>query len=160
MESLDELTEHLKNCQYNNTLILCIGNSLKGDDGAGPALYQKLKGRTATDLIDAGTVPENHIEKIIKKAPANLIIIDTADFGSPPGTIKLLNRHQLQSAAISTHTISPALFLERITSRIDVEIYFIGLQPTQLSLGQGLSTEVNEAIGTLEKLFTKAFGKQ
>lgn len=160
MESLDKLTDWLKNCKSDNTLILCIGNSLKGDDGAGPALYEKLKGRIAADLIDVGTVPENYIEKIIEKAPANLIIIDAADFGCPPGTIKILNPSQLQSAAISTHTISPNLFLQRITSRLKVKIYFIGLQPARLSFAHPLSDEVIEATDTLEKILIKAFNGQ
>lgn len=159
MSLSDELAEQLQKCRGNNTLIVCIGNSLKGDDGAGPAVYEKLKGRITAEVIDAGTVPENYIEKIIAKAPANLIIIDTADFGSPPGTIKLLNPHELQSAAISTHTVSAALFLERITARIEVEIYFIGIQPARLSLGLGLSLQADGATDKLDELFIKAFGK-
>jgi hydrogenase maturation protease len=82
------------------------------------------------------------------------------DFGCPPGTVKILNPQELLSAAISTHTISPNLFLQRITSRIEVEIYFIGLQPVRLSFAQPLSDEVIEAIDTLEKILIKAFSGQ
>ncbi len=157
MALLDQLTEQLKNCRSDNTLIVCIGNSLKGDDGAGPAVYEKLKGKISADLIDAGTVPENYIEKIIKKAPANLIIIDAADFAASPGAIKILNPNELQSAAISTHTVSPTLFLERITSRIEVEIYFIGLQPAHLTLAQPLSPQLTQATETLTQFLIKLF---
>lgn len=131
------------------TLIVGIGNSLKGDDGAGPLVCRQLKGRTGAELIDAGTVPENYIQRIIKKSPQNLIIIDAVDFGASAGTIELFRPEQLASLVISTHTLSPHLFIDMIKKATETEVYFIGIQPAQTQLGRRISSEVSQAVAQL-----------
>jgi hydrogenase 3 maturation protease len=81
----EELFEQLNKLRGSKTIILGIGNTLKGDDGAGPAVCERIAGKICAEVIDAGTVPENYIQSIIKKAPQNLIIIDAVDFKSSEG---------------------------------------------------------------------------
>ena len=87
----------LRNCKV---LILTIGNMLKGDDAIGPLLYEQLKGRISAEIIDAGTVPENYIQTIIKKAPEALLVIDAIDFAAPAGTVDMFKPSQLNSLII------------------------------------------------------------
>jgi hydrogenase 3 maturation protease len=85
-----QLYEQLRKFRGSRTLIVGIGNILKADDGAGPLVCEQLgRAKVCADLIDAGTVPENYIQPIIKKAPQNLLVIDAIDFGASPGTIKI-----------------------------------------------------------------------
>lgn len=153
-----QLFEHLKKFRGSRTVIVGIGNILKGDDGAGPLVCEQLKNTKITaDLIDAGTVPENYIQPIIKKAPQNLLVIDAIDFGATPGTIRIFEPEQLNSHAISTHTLSPRLFVDMVSQNIKLDVYFIGMQPAQIQLGQSVSPQINQAILHLSQVLKEVF---
>lgn len=80
------LKSHLK----GKVLILGIGNTLRSDDGLGSILANRLKDKVPFKVIDAGTTPENYLEKIVKEKPESMIIIDAVDFGGVPGEFRLL----------------------------------------------------------------------
>ncbi|MCJ7702021.1 MAG: hypothetical protein MUO62_10590, partial [Anaerolineales bacterium] len=48
----------------------------------------------------AGSVPENFIGLIIKRAPQNIIIIDAVDFSASAGSINLFSPQQAESFSI------------------------------------------------------------
>ncbi len=157
MGTNQQLFDKLKKLRDTATLILGIGNTLKGDDGAGPLVCEQLSGKVCAEVIDAGTVPENYIQTIINKAPQNLLVIDAIDFGAPAGTISIFKPVQLDSFVLSTHTLSPRLFVDVVRKDIKVDVYFVGIQPAQMQLGQPQSKQVIEAIqwlaGTLTRIF-------
>jgi len=153
----EQLFELLNNLKGSKTIILGIGNTLKGDDGAGPIVCRQLAGKTSAELIDAATVPENYIQHIIKKAPHNLLIIDAIDFGDSPGTINILRPEQLNSLVVSTHTLSPRIFVDMITRVINVDVYFIGVQPAQTTFGQFLSGNIRCALQHIVDLIVEIF---
>jgi len=158
MSSERSLLQQLGIFRDSDTVILGIGNTLKGDDGAGPLVCQQLKdAKICADVIDTGTVPENYIQKIIGKAPQNLLIVDAIDYGETPGAIRLFKPEKLSSHIISTHSLSPRLFVDMICQNINVDVYFIGIQPSQMQLGQPLSTQVKLAIEQLAKALTQIF---
>ncbi len=156
----ESLLGRLNKLRNSKTLIVGIGSTLKGDDGLGPILCEKLKGRTCAQVINAGTVPENYIQQIVKSKPRNLVIVDAVDLQAPPGTIKILKPVQLDSMVISTHVLSPGVFIDVISRQIDVNIYFIGVQPAQCALGQSLSTEATRAVQQLTDIITEIFPPQ
>jgi len=144
----DSLKDLLKSAA-TPVMLLGIGNTLKGDDGLGPKLCERLLGKITADVIDAGTVPENYIGQIVKKAPKTLLIVDAVDLGEAAGTVKLLRPEQLQQFALSTHCLSPHLFGQLVSSEIDVKILFIAVQPAQLTLGRGLSEPAARAVESI-----------
>jgi hydrogenase 3 maturation protease len=154
----ESLFKQLNKLRDSSTLILCIGNTLKGDDAAGPLVCQWLKAaNVSAELLDAGTVPENYIQRIIKKAPRTLIVIDAIDFGAEAGTIRIFEPEQLNSLVVSTHTLSPRLFIEVIRRSIQLDVYFIGIQPAHTQLGQSASVAVSRAIEKLSAVLTEVF---
>ncbi len=160
-----QLLQQLNKLRNSATLIVGIGNLLKGDDGVGPLVCEQLAGKTSAELIDVGTVPENYIQPIIKKAPRNLLVIDAIDFGAPAGTIRIFEPERLNSYALSTHTLSPRLFVDMVCRSIKrdpalrepVDVYFIGIQPAQTQLGQSISPQASEAIQRLCRALTNIF---
>jgi hydrogenase 3 maturation protease len=153
-----EFLGQLEALRGSKTLILGIGNVLKGDDGAGPAVCEKLKSaKICAEVIDAGTVPENYIGPIIKRSPENLLIVDAIDFGATTGSTRMFKAGQLSSYAFSTHTLSPHLFVEMIRKDIDVEVYLVGIQPEHVELGQPLSEGVKGAVESLCRSLEKVF---
>ncbi len=148
----------LKPLSNSKTIIIGIGNVLKGDDGLGPLVCEKLKAeKISAEVIDAATVPENYIGTIIKKAPQNLIIIDAIDFAAEPGTIGIFELEQLDSYVLSTHSLSPRIFADMIRQGIEPDIYFIGVQPEHLELMSPVSHKVNNAIDDLSSILKNIF---
>lgn len=158
MGTEQSLLQQLNPLRDSKTVIVGIGNILKGDDGAGPLICQQLKqAKISAELIDAGTVPENYIQPIIKKAPQNLLVIDAIDFRGEPGSIKIFKPEQLDSIVISTHSLSPGLFVDLVCKNVSVDVYFIGIQPAQILLGQPVSQKVKLAVQQLSEVLTEIF---
>lgn len=157
MKTDRQIIDRLNRLGGTKTLIIGIGNALKGDDAAGPIVCERLRGKISAEIIDAGTVPENYIQPIIKKAPDNLLVIDAIDFGAPPGELRIFQPEQLNSLVISTHTLSPRIFVDMIKQSINVEVFFLGVQPAKIVLGRPLSAEVDDAIELLVKALVEVF---
>ncbi len=135
----------------NNTVIVGIGNELRGDDAAGVEVVRLLKKREKTNdiLIDAGTVPENYLGKISKINPDVIILIDAADMEQPPGTVRELNSEDLGSFSFSTHSGSLSLVIDFLKQETKADIYLIGIQPENRSIGAEMSNKVRQAINLL-----------
>ena len=155
----DQIFEQLNKLRGSKTVLVGIGNTLKGDDGVGPLLCRDLTGKICAELINADTVPENYIHPIIHQKPQSLIIIDAVDFSASAGTIKIFKPDQLGSVAHSTHALSPHLFIDMIRKSIEVDVYFIGVQPAQVGFGQSVCAKVAEAIQRLVDIFCDIFPK-
>jgi hydrogenase 3 maturation protease len=158
MGTSEQLFEQLNKLHGSKTVIVGIGNILKGDDGVGPMVCQQLQeAKVCAELIDAGTVPENYIQRIIKKRPQNLLIIDAIDFSALPGTISIFKPERLNSTAFSTHTLSPCLFAEIVSRNIKVDVYFAGIQPAYTRLGESMSLQVCQAVRQLAQTLIDVF---
>jgi hydrogenase 3 maturation protease len=156
-QSLRNLLGQLGKFIPAETVIVGIGNILKGDDGAGPKFCNVLRGKIASEVIDAGTTPENYIGKIVRISPKKLLIIDAIDFGASPGTLRLFGKQNLQKFTLSTHCLSPHLFVQAITAEIDSEVFFIGIQPAHFHLGRDLSKQVAGAVAALANEIRRNF---
>jgi len=153
-----QLFKQLSKFRSSRTVIVGIGNILKGDDGVGPLVCEQLQQASmGVEIIDAAVVPENYIQRIIKKAPQNLLIIDAIDLGAPPGTIKIFKPQQLNSIVTSTHTLSPRLFADMVAQSIEVDVYFIGIQPAHTRLGDPMSPQVHRAARQLSQTLIEVF---
>ncbi len=158
MATGEQLSEQLNKLRGSKIVLVGIGNTLKGDDGAGPLVCQQLQqAKICAELIDAGTVPENYIQRIIKKTPQNLLIIDAVDFQAPPGTIEIFEPERLSSFVFSTHTLSPRLFAEMVSRNIEVDVYFVGIQPAHTQLGDSMSPQVCQAAKLLAQMLIDVF---
>jgi hydrogenase maturation protease HycI len=158
MGAQQQVFDRLEKLRGTRTLIVGIGSTLKADDGAGPLVCEKLRSaQIGAELIDAGTVPENHIQPIVKKTPQNLLIIDAVDFGASPGAVDIFKPEQISSFVFSTHTLSPHLFVDMIKKAIDVDIYLVGIQPAQTRLGDPVSPHVSQAIEAVARAIIAIF---
>jgi hydrogenase 3 maturation protease len=154
-----KIAVELEKLQGSKLVIVGIGNILKSDDGAGPAVCQLLEGKINAEIIDAGTVPENFIQFICRKKPEVVLVIDAVDFGSSPGDLKIIGPEELNSFVISTHTLSPRIFADLLRQTIEVKVIFLGIQPKNLQFGESLSDEVNKAVHNLAGILISVFKK-
>lgn len=161
MTSDKQIFRQLNKLREQTAVVLGIGNTLKADDGVGPSICQQLAQKdVCAEVINAGTVPENYIQRIIKKEPGNLVIIDAVDFGGKAGEIRIFGIEDLNRVAISTHTLSPRLFVEMIMQAIKIDVYFIGIQPAQIRLEQDMSEQVKQSAQKLVSILIEIFGSK
>lgn len=158
MSSFKDLRHILAQSTDIRRTIVCIGNTLKGDDGVAIELYQKLTGKINAELIDAGTVPENYIQRIIKNEPQMIVLIDAVNFGGSAGQVQVFNPEQIPEVATSTHVMSLWFFSDILKRESNSRMFLVGIQPQQLELGSGLSKPVGEAVEQLSRLFIELFG--
>jgi hydrogenase 3 maturation protease len=153
-----QLWETLARRRRSNVVVLGVGNTLRGDDAAGPAVCERLSGRVWPRVIDAGATPENYIGSVLEAAPDILLIVDAADFGGCPGEIRLCTPDQIRTPAFCTHALSLNLAIDLIRHERTLEVYLIGIQADGMRLGDGLSPAASGAVETLVSALLEIFG--
>jgi hydrogenase 3 maturation protease len=143
--------------QTDNSLIITAGNSFRRDDGVGPFIAEKLKQAGLTNVIDAGHTPENIVDQVIELAPGNIVFIDAADFSGAPGQTKIIPEEHIAETTLSTHMIPLNVVSALIADSIKTTITFIGIQPADVSFGEGLTTEVQKTAGLIVLKLKKMF---
>jgi hydrogenase 3 maturation protease len=144
-----KLLNHLKLFCKDSLCIVGIGNELKGDDGAGVIIAERIQGKVNAQVICAGVTPENYLEKIVRLSPRRILLIDAADFDGAPGEAKLFDYRKITGGTISTHALSLAMFYQYLSPRIDVNLYLLGIQPVKTSFGSMLSSAVYDSVEAL-----------
>lgn len=143
--------------------ILGIGNDLKGDDGIGFYVIDRLKKGLGNDknlLLVKTSVPENHIKEINDFTPGMLIIIDSADFKKSPGQIKSIKGYQISESFVSTHTTPLTVFLRLYQDQpFKKPLIVIGIQRKSNEFGQPMSRPVKKAGDNLAKLISGLYKK-
>ncbi len=141
--------ERLGEIVFGRVCVVGIGNRLAGDDGAGSALAERLAGRVAGCVIDAGIAPENHLEPVVRDEPDSILLVDAVDFGGDPGSVRILDARALGAGGLSTHATSLGAICDYLGARSAARAVLIGIQPGRLRLGAGLSDEVSRAVEAL-----------
>jgi len=144
----------LDNILKGHVVLVGIGNILKGDDGAGPALIERLQGKTSLICIDAGTAPESYAGKIVKAQPDTVILIDAVHLDKEPGAFDLLGKDDVVKSGLTTHDLSPKMFIEYLEAQTKATIYLLGIQSKTMQFGDDISLEVNRALDDIERMIT------
>ena len=149
-----DLEKELRSRLKGKVVTAGVGNRLRGDDAAGPRLIERLRARGLDSrlLFDCEEVPENYLGPISKLNPDTIIFIDSADFSSPPGEVKLIGIEEIREGGLSTHNASLKLSLDFLRESATGNIFLLGIQPKSRKLEEGLSTEVEKALGKLEQI--------
>ncbi len=149
---------NFKDLLKGKVVILGIGNVLRGDDGFGPTLINRLKGNVNAVCIDAGSAPENHIGSIVKEEPDTILIVDAVHLDLMPGEYEFLKKSDILRCGFTTHDISPNMFIEYLEKETCASIYMLGIQPQSLSLGDEMSGVLKKRLDELSKLIIEAKG--
>ncbi len=113
-----QLAENLK----GRICLFGIGNRNRRDDGAGSILAARLAERSQAMSIDAGGVPENYLEKVVRFQPDFILMLDAADFGGRPGNVRLLGRNLDSVSGVSTHAQSLEMTAEYLAPRTKARV--------------------------------------
>jgi len=138
--------------------VIGIGNPLRRDDGIGIVLLEKLiekKNDLPSDIeyVDGGTGGMNLLHMLALFDV--VLIIDAVNFNGRPGEPKLFRPEDVQSKKASinipTHEtdILKIIHLSKELGEIPDELFIFGIQPKDTSQGDGLSSDLHEAVSSL-----------
>lgn len=142
--------------------VVGVGQTLKGDDAAGVLVAQALVKRQRAGssdaprpapfsllVVEAAHAPENCTGAIRRFAPDLVVLVDAAEMGDPPGTIRWLDWRDTAGLDVSTHTLSPSMVARYLVAELRCEVALIGIQPQDTSLGVPVSPPVRRAVRTV-----------
>ncbi len=141
---------------------LGIGNTFRSDDAAGVLAARGLaRSRFARDfntflVIEAGHAPENATAELRRFAPQVIILIDAAEMGEAPGTIRWIEMEEIDGMSASTHTLPLSMLSKYLILELACEVKILGIQPRSTEIGELVSREVlqavDEVVGCLAEL--------
>ena len=143
-------SSRLKRHLFGRVVVLGVGNRLRCDDGAGSWLAEQLAGRPALHAIDAGAVPENHLERVVRSNPDTVLILDAVDFGGAPGDMRILDPESVVASGFSTHTLSLQIAAEFLKARTQARVALLAIQPADVGMGTRMSAEMSRSLELLK----------
>ena len=137
--------------------VVGIGHELRGDDAAGVVVARALLEQSAICdprsafrlVIDAGPAPENYTGSLRRFQPDLIVLIDAAQMGAPPGTVRWLMWQDTDAFSASTHTLPPHILAQYLTNELNCGVALIGIQPADTRIGMPLSPVVQAAVETV-----------
>jgi hydrogenase 3 maturation protease len=154
---------HARTADGGVTLVLGVGNAMKGDDGVGPLVAAALTDRAARlsstggapiEAIDCGTTPENYTGVLRRLRPAKLIVVDAAEMGLEAGQCRVIPHERAGSVGMSTHSMPLSLFVSYVQEMVG-SVTLIGVQPQSMRFGARMSPEVAAAAERLVSILTE-----
>lgn len=128
--------------------IVGVGQPLRGDDGAGPALAQRLVARLTDEallILDAGPAPENCLGPIVRFRPDVVLFLDVAQGGGAPGDLVWLRPDEADSLGLGTHGLSLEMLAGYLSAETGATVHVLGIEPADLGHGERLSPAVDAA---------------
>ena len=132
-------------------LVAAVGNVLRGDDGFGAAVAERLG-----PLPDGARVVETGIGGIallqeLMAGCDGLVLIDAVDRGAAPGTVFLIEPDVPEAEHVpDVHLANPdrVLTMARSLGCLPERVLIVGCQAGEVDdLGEGLSPPVERAVG-------------
>jgi hydrogenase maturation protease len=137
------------------TVVIGIGNPLRGDDAAGAVAAERLRGRVpeGVEVIACSEEPSRLMDAWT--GADRVVLVDTVSSGAPPGT---LHRFDAGEEAVpartfrsSTHAIGIAdtIELARALGRLPTRVRVYGIEAGGFETGTSLTPAVESAIAFL-----------
>ena len=137
-----DLSEQLASRIQGNVVVMGIGNPIRGDDAAGSLVARQIRDIPGVTPIDAQDVPENHWRQVANQRPETIILVDSVNLDSAPGSVAVLDKHQIAAHWPSTHRMPIGVLMDYFERETHARIFLIGIQPRQTEFMQSVSGEV------------------
>jgi hydrogenase maturation protease len=162
IESRPSIASHVPS---PDTLIVGLGNPLRGDDGIGTRAIQMLATEAlpkSVELVEGGTQGLGLIGLI--QGWRRVILVDAANVGRPPGGFVRFTPQEARLLGadqhISVHNagLRDALLLAETLDLLPDEIVIYGMQPEHLDWDDGLSPQIEAAMPRLVRAILGELG--
>ena len=132
--------------------VMGIGNTMRCDDGFGVFLVKSLqRAELSSDIrvFLCEMTPENFVGPVAEFQPDTILMIDTAELGEPPGSVRLVNAHEVAESGMTTHNLSLRLLANMLESTTNASVILLAVQPKKIDFGTEISPEVSQTLGYL-----------
>jgi hydrogenase maturation protease len=138
------------------TLVVGLGNPLRGDDGVGIRVVQALAEYDLphnVEVLDGGTQGLGLVNLL--EGQQRVIFVDAADVGQTPGNFVRFTLSEARllgnETQLSVHTagLREALLLAQALKMLPPEVIIFGMQPESLAWESGLSPPVEAGLANL-----------
>ena len=130
-------------------LVGCVGNVLRGDDGFGPAVADRLSLPPGATVVETGIGGIALLQELMGGWDG-LVLVDAVDSGEAPGTVTRVVPEVGDAVHVpDVHLANPERVLSTAKGMgvLPPRIVIIGCQPTEVDeLGEGLSPPVERAV--------------
>ena len=139
-----------------DTLVIGLGNPLRGDDGIGVRVVQSLAEQRLPDsveVVDGGTQGLELVN--VMEGWSRVILVDAAHVGKMPGQFVRFGLDEVElldgEEPLSVHAagLRDALLLAKALGVLPDEVVVFGVQPATLEWRNGLSPEVEATLPSL-----------
>jgi hydrogenase 3 maturation protease len=138
------------------TMLVGIGNELRGDDAVGLVVARRLRGAVGARVLETGDAPENHLGLVVLERPDTVLLIDAADLGRPPGEFEILDPADMEGTCLTTHAMPLAELSGVISFRTGAAVHLLGIQPASVRIGSPLSRPLRRTAVVLADLIAAA----
>jgi hydrogenase 3 maturation protease len=138
--------------------VVGIGNVIKGDDGAGCLVVEKLGENFSMPTVDCAEVPENYGGWVERRDLEAVVYVDAVEFGGEPGEVRIIPLEKMMQSATSTHHLSLHYMIKFLKDEWTGDAIMVGIQPVSMLIGEGVCDEVAAGAEQLVKVLKKAVG--
>jgi hydrogenase maturation protease len=153
-------------------LLAGIGNILRGDDGFGVEVVRRIAasgGREGVRVVDFG-IRGFDLAFALSSGHRAAILIDAAARGGPPGTLYVLEPHEIGDVqSLDTHAMHPlrALELARALGEVPRTLRVIACEPSSfgdedvptMGLSPVVEAAVEQAVLLVDEVLAEVFGQ-
>jgi hydrogenase maturation protease len=155
---MSDLARHIEErLRGRRAAVVGVGNRLRGDDGAGSRVAERLLAAGAAGVFDAETVPENYLGVLLAARPEAALFVDATDHGGAAGACCLVRAGELAARGSSTHAPSLRLLAGLLEDQ-GIECWVLGIQPAATAFGAELSPAVAAAVDEVTAALTARRG--
>jgi hydrogenase maturation protease len=134
-------------------VVVGVGNAYRGDDGAGLAVAERLRGRLpdGVDLAACADEPTRLIDTWEGADAA--VVVDAVSSGGTPGTVHRFDASDTPIPAhvfrSSTHAfgVAETIELSRALGTLPRRVLVYGIEGAAFTAGEGLTAQVETAVG-------------
>lgn len=154
------LAEQLCDFAHGKVCVMGIGDRHWQDIGVGTYIAEALDASPGLEIVDAGFVPENHLESIAEWHPDCVLMVDASDFGGEPGQARLIFPERVPYSSASTQAGSLRILAEYMHASMHADIALLAIQPGETGAGESLSPAVAETFLDLVQHLAGVCGKK
>lgn len=131
-------------------LVAGVGNVLRGDDGFGPVVVERLTALPeGVDVVETGIGGVALLQELLTGCDG-LVLVDAVDQGAAPGTVFALEPDVADAVHVAdVHLANPerVLSMAKTMGCLPERVLIVGCQPVGMDeLGAGLSPAVERAV--------------
>jgi hydrogenase 3 maturation protease len=146
------LQEQLAAWIQGNVVIMGIGNPCRGDDAAGSLVARRISDASDVRVIDAQDVPEDYLGLVVNQQPDTVVLIDSVELDSAPGSVALLDKDQMAGYWPSTHRVPICLLMNYLERETNARTFLIAIQPRQTVFLEPMSEEVYTSVARIAEV--------